>query len=101
MRVAPRTRPGALEFPRSRLLERLPVWCASSPRSSMLSSPSTPGRIVLAASLIALALTACGRRGPLEAPPDPAAVAAQKQSEQRRQAQRAARANEAPPVEGA
>jgi predicted small lipoprotein YifL len=28
-------------------------------------------RLVLAASLVALSLTACGRRGALESPPDP------------------------------
>jgi predicted small lipoprotein YifL len=40
------------------------------------------------ASLIALALAACGRRGPLEAPPDPAAAATQRQREEvRRQRQ--------------
>src|SRR3954471_2436763 len=97
MRVAGRTRPGALEFPRSRLLEALPVWCGPSPRSSMLSSPSASGRLLIAASLLVFALTACGRRGPLEPPPDPAAIAAQKQREERRQRQSGARADQAPP----
>ncbi len=32
-------------------------------------------RLVLATSLVALSLTACGRRGSLEAPPDPNAPA--------------------------
>ena len=46
------------------------------------------GRVVLAASLITVALAACGRRGALEPPPDPVAIAAQKQrDEQRRQRQ--------------
>jgi predicted small lipoprotein YifL len=35
-----------------------------------------PSRLVVAASLVALCLTACGRRGALEAPPDPNAAAA-------------------------
>jgi predicted small lipoprotein YifL len=36
----------------------------------MLSRLPLP-RLVLATSLVALSLTACGRRGALEAPPDP------------------------------
>jgi predicted small lipoprotein YifL len=68
----------------------------------MLSSPSAAGRLLIAASLLAFALTACGRRGPLEPPPNPAAVAAQKQrDEQRRERQRGARTEQAPAVEGA
>lgn len=59
------------------------------------------GRALLAASLLAFALTACGRRGPLEPPPDPAAVAAQKQRDERRQRQQSgARADQLAP-EGA
>jgi predicted small lipoprotein YifL len=38
-------------------------------------------RTLAAASLIALALAACGRRGPLEAPPDATAAGAQRQSQ--------------------
>ncbi|HEX8665565.1 MAG TPA: lipoprotein [Beijerinckiaceae bacterium] len=43
--------------------------------------PSVPVslRTLAAASLIALALAACGRRGPLEAPPDASTAAAQRQ----------------------
>jgi predicted small lipoprotein YifL len=63
----------------------------------MLSSPSAAGRLLIAASLLAFALTACGRRGPLEPPPDPAAVAAQKQRDERRQRQSGARADQAAP----
>jgi predicted small lipoprotein YifL len=45
-------------------------------------------RPLVTASLIVLALAACGRRGPLEAPPDPAAAAQQRQREEiRRQRQ--------------
>ncbi|HEX8166683.1 MAG TPA: lipoprotein [Beijerinckiaceae bacterium] len=39
-------------------------------------------RALAAASLVVLALAACGRRGPLEAPPDAAAAAAQRQREE-------------------
>jgi predicted small lipoprotein YifL len=66
----------------------------------MLSSHSAAGRLLIAASLLAFALTACGRRGPLEPPPDPAAVAAQKQRDERRQRQSGARADQLAP-EGA
>ena len=45
---------------------------------------SSAGRAFVLASLLVLALSACGRRGRLEAPPDPIAVAA----EQQRQAER-------------
>ncbi|MDF3061682.1 MAG: hypothetical protein K0S06_1791 [Microvirga sp.] len=45
-------------------------------------------RAVVTASLVVLALAACGRRGPLEMPPDPAAEAQQRQREEiRRQRQ--------------
>jgi predicted small lipoprotein YifL len=36
-----------------------------------------PGRLLLTAALVALSLAGCGRRGPLEAPPEAAAVPAQ------------------------
>jgi predicted small lipoprotein YifL len=52
--------------------------------------PSVPVslRALATASLIVLALAACGRRGPLEAPLDPATAAAQRQREEiRRQRQ--------------
>ena len=45
---------------------------------------SSAGRSLVLAALVLLALAACGRRGRLEAPPDPIAVAAQQQ----RQAER-------------
>ena len=45
---------------------------------------SSAGRAFVLASLLVLALSACGRRGRLEAPPDPNADAA----EQQRQAER-------------
>jgi predicted small lipoprotein YifL len=38
--------------------------------------PSLPIRRILALGIALAALAACGRRGPLEAPPDPAAVRA-------------------------
>lgn len=47
-------------------------------------SLSAPARTLVTASLLVLALAACGRRGPLEAPLDPAAAAAQKQKEELR-----------------
>jgi predicted small lipoprotein YifL len=50
-----------------------------------MSLPSSfAGRSLVLAALVLLALSACGRRGRLEAPPDPIAVAA----EQQRQAER-------------
>ena len=54
----------------------------------MVPSVSVSGRALVMASLLVLALTACGRRGPLEAPLDPAAAAVQRQREEiRRQRQ--------------
>ena len=40
----------------------------------MIASPLVPGRVLLAVGLLAIALTACGRRGALEPPPDGRAV---------------------------
>jgi predicted small lipoprotein YifL len=48
-----------------------------------------PGRTVLLAGLIVLAVAACGRRGPLEAPLTSAEIAAQQQGMQARQQQAA------------
>ena len=57
----------------------------------MIPTVSASGRLALLAGIIVLSLAACGRRGPLEAPPDPAAAAAQRQREEvRRQRQGAA-----------
>jgi predicted small lipoprotein YifL len=54
----------------------------------MILSVRGAGRALLTASLVVLALAACGRRGPLEVPPDPAAAAAQRQRDEiRRQRQ--------------
>ena len=53
----------------------------------ILASPA--GRSLLIAGLLVLALAACGRRGALEAPPDPAAIAAERQKAAQRQALRA------------
>jgi predicted small lipoprotein YifL len=54
----------------------------------MIPSVSASGRALVMASLLVLAVTACGRRGPLEPPPDPAAAAVQRQREEiRRQRQ--------------
>jgi predicted small lipoprotein YifL len=41
-----------------------------------------PGRVVLMAGLLVLALSACGRRGQPEAPPDPSVPAAQRNAVQ-------------------
>ena len=54
---------------------------------SMIPSVPVSLRALAAASLIALSLAACGRRGPLEAPPDPTAAAAQRQREEIRRRQ--------------
>ena len=48
----------------------------------MISSVPVSLRTLATACLIALALSACGRRGPLEAPPDASAAAAQRQREE-------------------
>jgi predicted small lipoprotein YifL len=50
----------------------------------MVSSLPLPRALILA-GLVVLALTACGRRGALEAPPDPAAAAAAPSAEQERE----------------
>jgi predicted small lipoprotein YifL len=47
------------------------------------------GRSLLLAGLLLLALSGCGRRGPLEPPPDPAAATAERQKAAQRQAVRA------------
>jgi predicted small lipoprotein YifL len=47
-----------------------------------MSSSTTYVRTAIAASALVFALTACGRRGALEAPPDPAAAAAGPSAEQ-------------------
>ena len=48
----------------------------------MIPTVSASGRLALLAGIIVVSLAACGRRGPLEAPPDPAAAAAQRQREE-------------------
>jgi predicted small lipoprotein YifL len=54
----------------------------------MISSVPASIRLALLAGVVAASLTACGRRGPLEPPPDPAAAATQRQREElRRQRQ--------------
>lgn len=47
------------------------------------------GRLVLIAGIVLLGLTACGRRGALEAPPDPAAIAREREKAEQRRAARA------------
>jgi predicted small lipoprotein YifL len=55
--------------------------------SMILASPA--GRSILIAGLLVLGLAACGRRGALEPPPDPVAIAAERQKAAQRQALRA------------
>jgi predicted small lipoprotein YifL len=50
----------------------------------MMLPVSMPGRCLILVGLVVMTLTACGRRGPLEPPPDPAAIAAQRQREELR-----------------
>ena len=50
-----------------------------------MSLPSLSGRALLIAGLLVFALSACGRRGPPEAPLTSAELAAQQQSAQARQ----------------
>ena len=71
----------------------------------ILASPA--GRSVLIAGLLVLGLAACGRRGALEPPPDPAAIAAERQKAALRQAAKASQnrgsapsAQSAPALEG-
>ena len=52
-----------------------------------MSPPLLPGRALLMAGMLVLALSACGRRGPPEAPLTSAELAAQQQREQRLVAQ--------------
>jgi predicted small lipoprotein YifL len=47
----------------------------------MLPFPSQAGRVALIAGLLVLGLTACGRRGPLEAPPSATAPVAGRSAE--------------------
>ena len=60
-----------------------------------MSLPLLSGRALLMAGVLVLALSACGRRGPLEAPLTLAEQAAQQQSAQARQARQQAAAEEA------
>lgn len=48
----------------------------------MMASFPASIRVLVTASLVVLALAACGRRGPLEAPLTPAEAAAQRQKEE-------------------
>src|SRR5690349_24178775 len=57
-----------------RRLSELPMLLASSARRSLL-----------AAGVLVLGLSACGRRGALEPPPDPAAIAAEQEKAARRE----------------
>ena len=52
----------------------------------ILASPA--GRTFLIAGLLVLGLAACGRRGALEPPPDPVAIAAEREKAAQRQALR-------------
>jgi predicted small lipoprotein YifL len=54
----------------------------------MLASAAVSARALVTASLVVLVLAACGRRGPLEAPPDPAEIAQQRQREEIRRQRR-------------
>jgi hypothetical protein len=55
-----------------------------------MSLPLLPGRALLLAGMLVLALAACGRRGAPEAPLTSAELAAQQQSAQARQQRQAA-----------
>jgi predicted small lipoprotein YifL len=59
-----------------------------------MSLPPLPGRALLVAGMLVLALAACGRRGAPEAPLTAAEVAAQQQSAQARQARAQAAAED-------
>jgi predicted small lipoprotein YifL len=58
------------------MLGGLWVWCRRLPERLMVRFLPVP-RLVMAAGLLALAVSACGRRGALEAPPDPSAPSQQ------------------------
>lgn len=60
-----------------------------------MTSAFPAGRLVLVAGIVLIELTACGRRGALEAPPDPAAIAREQEKAAKR---KAARSSLAPSV---
>jgi predicted small lipoprotein YifL len=62
---------------------RLRRYGAATFEDSMALPFNPPGRLLLTAVLLALSLAACGRRGPLEAPPEAAAVSAQPRAQAR------------------
>lgn len=59
----------------------------------MIASFPAAARVLMMAVVVALALAACGRRGPLEAPLTPAEAAAQRQKEELRRQRPGAAAN--------
>ena len=59
-----------------------------------MSLPFLPGRALLLAGMLVLALSACGRRGAPEAPLTSAEIAAQQQNAQARQQRQAAAAED-------
>ena len=60
----------------SRLRGVLPLWCGHV-SEHLMSSRLAFSRAVLVAGALLLGLSACGRRGALEPPPDPSAPQAQ------------------------
>jgi predicted small lipoprotein YifL len=57
----------------SRLWDWIPLWCGHV-SERLMSSSLVFSRPVLVAGLLLLSLSACGRRGALEPPPDPSAA---------------------------
>jgi predicted small lipoprotein YifL len=66
-----------------------------------MSLPFPPGRALLLAGMLVLALGACGRRGPPEAPLTSAEIAAQQNAQARQQRQAAAVEDDDPVGDGA
>src|SRR4028118_1314732 len=69
--IPPAAQPLQIRRLASRIRLRFPLWCGRV-SELLMSSRSLFCRAALIAGLLALGLSACGRRGALEPPPDPA-----------------------------
>src|SRR5919112_2473000 len=63
----------------SRIRGRFPLWCGHVSEHLMSSRLAFPRALLVAGALL-LGLSACGRRGALEPPPDPSALQAQQET---------------------
>src|SRR5918998_2097549 len=76
--IPPAAHPLQIRRLASRIRLRFPLWCGRV-SELLMSSRSLFCRAVLIGGLLALGLSACGRRGALEPPPNPSAAQAQAQ----------------------